>query len=282
MNLRLRIVSGAVLLAVLFAALWVGTPAATALVAAAVAVAAWEYSALAGGIGLRPPAWLLYPLALWLAIRLAFPAAYQDAQWPLLAALAAGLPATVVLRSGFDRWAAAVAGSVYLGFGLSFYLALFLWRPSDTQHFGLRLVVLVLLGVMACDTVAYFAGSAFGRRSFFASISPRKTVEGALAGALAAIVVVAAAGPALIGIGAVTGAGMGALIGVAAQAGDLVESAIKRQAGVKESSALIPGHGGLLDRFDSLILVAPVAFHFVNYVAGVGVGQPVCVFTHAR
>ena len=267
MNLRLRIVSGAALLAVLSAALWVGTPAAAALVAIAAVLAAWEYSALLGRSGRRPPAWLLYPLTVWLALRLVFPAAYQDVQWPLLAAVAVGLPAVVVLRTGVERWAAALAGGVYVGFSLGFYLALLLWHPADTEHFGLRLVVLVLLGVMACDTVAYFAGSAFGRRPFFPSISPRKTVEGALAGAVAAIVVGAAAGPALTGIGAAAGAGMGALIAVAAQAGDLVESAIKRQAGVKESSGLIPGHGGLLDRVDSLLLVGPVVYCYLRLIA---------------
>ena len=75
------------------------------------------------------------------------------------------------------------------------------------------------------------------------------------------------AGPALVGIGAGTAAGMGALIAVAAQGGDLVESAIKRQAGVKESSGLIPGHGGLLDRLDSLVLVGPVVYCYLRLVA---------------
>ena len=91
--------------------------------------------------------------------------------------------------------------------------------------------------------------------------------EGGAKRQVSGIVVVAAAGPALIGIGAGTGAGMGALIGVAAQAGDLVESAIKRQAGVKESSALIPGHGGLLDRLDSLVLVGPVVYCYLRLIA---------------
>src|SRR5438105_4758395 len=173
MNLWLRITSGAILLAVLFAALWVDTPAVAALVGLAVVVAMWEYSALLDRIGPRPPAWLLYPLALWLALRLIFPPAYQDAQWPLVAAVAVGLIVAAALRTGFDRWASAVAGSLYVGFSLSFYLALFFWRPAGGTHFGLRLVVLVLIAVIACDTAAYLWGSAFGRRAFFASISPR-------------------------------------------------------------------------------------------------------------
>lgn len=267
MNLLLRIGSGAVLLVVLFAALWVGTPAIAALVGVAVLVATWEYAGLMAKAGPRPPAWLLVPLALWLALRLIFPAAYQDVEWPLVAALAAGLVASVALRIGFDRWATAVAGSLYLGFSLSFYLALFFWRPGDTTHFGLRLVALVLLCVIACDTVAYFGGSAFGRHPFFATISPHKTIEGAVGGALGAIVIGAALGPALVGLNPAVGAGLGALTGVAAQAGDLVESALKRRAGVKESSGLIPGHGGLLDRLDSLVLVGPVVYCYLRLVA---------------
>jgi len=267
MNLWLRITSGAVLLAVLFAALWVGTPAAAAVVAIAAAVALWEYRGLLGRIGQPPPGWLLYPLGLWLALRLIFPAAYQDVQWPLIAAVSAGLIVAVTLRTGFVRWASALAGSLYIGLSLSFYLALFFWRPDDGNHFGLRLVVLVLAGVFACDTAAYIAGSAIGRRRFFAAISPRKTAEGAAAGAVAAILVGALAGPPLVGIGASAGAGLGALIAVAAQGGDLVESAIKRQAGVKESSGLIPGHGGLLDRLDSLLLVGPVVYCYLRLVA---------------
>ena len=259
--------SGAVLLAVVAGALWIGTPAIAVLIGAAVLGGCWELTGLLGRVGLAPPPWLLYPLALWLAIRLALPAAYQDAQWPLLAALTAGLLAGVVLRIGFERWAAAVAAAVYVGFSLGFFLALFGWQPAPDSHFGLRLVVLVLLAVIAGDTVAYFAGSALGRRPFFSKVSPHKTLEGAVAGAAASILAGAFAGPPLIGIGALSGAGLGALIALAAQGGDLVESALKRQAGVKDSSSLVPGHGGLLDRMDSLVLVGPVVYCYLRLIA---------------
>ena len=266
MNLLLRIVSGAVLLAVIGLALWAGTAAVAVLIGAVVLVGGYELSGLLTRTGLHPPGWILYPLSLWLAIRLALPAAYQDTQWPLLAALTAGLLAAVATRTSFTRWAAAVGGGVYLGFGLSFFLALYLW-PSSLAHFGLRLVGVVLLSVVAGDTAALFAGSAFGRHAFFSSISPHKTVEGAVAGALATMLVVVLAGPPLIGIGVAAAAGLGVLIAVAAQGGDLAESALKRQAGEKDSSKLIPGHGGLLDRVDSLVLVAPVAYCYLRLIA---------------
>ncbi|MFN2582722.1 MAG: phosphatidate cytidylyltransferase [Candidatus Dormibacteria bacterium] len=267
MNLLLRIVSGAVLIGIVGAALWLGTASVAALIGAGVLVACWELAGLLGKLRIAPPWWLLYPLALWLAIRLALPAAYQDAQWPLLAALSAGLLAAVLLRVSFDRWAGAVAAAVYAGFGLGFFLALYLWHGADSDHFGLRLVGLVLLAVIAGDVAAYFTGSAVGRHAFFQRLSPRKTLEGAVGGAVATIVVAALAGPPLIGINAAAGAGMGALIAIAAQGGDLAESALKRQAGVKDSSALIPGHGGLLDRIDSLVLVGPVVYCYLRLIA---------------
>ena len=274
MNLLLRIVSGAVLLAVIGLALWAGTAAVAVLIGAVVLVGCYELSGLLGRAGLRPPDWILYPLSLWLAIRLALPAAYQDVQWPVLAALTAGLLAAVATKTPFTRWAAAVGGSVYLGFGLGFFLALFL-VPVDgslpsgggPDHLGVRLVGLVLLAVIAGDTAAFFIGKGVGRHPFFPWISPHKTVEGAIAGAAATLLLVVLAGPALVGIGAAAAAGLGALIAVAAQGGDLAESALKRQAGEKDSSHLIPGHGGLLDRVDSLVLVAPVAYCYLRLIA---------------
>lgn len=267
MNLLLRIVSGAVLLAVIAAALWAGTAAVAAFIGVCVVVGCWELSGLLRRAGAPAADWILYPLGLWLAIRVALPPAYQDAQWPLLAALTAGLLAAVVLRVEFTRWAAAVAGSLYVGFALGFFLALYLVHGSAGDHFGVRLVGLVILAVVAGDTAAFFTGRAVGRRPFFPWISPHKTVEGAIGGAVATILVVALAGPALISIGAGAAAGLGALITVAAQGGDLAESALKRQAGEKDSSRLIPGHGGLLDRIDSLVLVAPVAYWYLRLIA---------------
>jgi phosphatidate cytidylyltransferase len=266
MNLALRVVSGVVLLAIVVAALWVGVAGLAALVAVGAMVGAWEYSGLVRGVAV-PPALLLYPLTLWLALRFAFPAAYVSADWPLIAAVVVGLLALLGSRAGFRRWGTALAGAVYIGFSLGFFIALYRWHAIDPDHFGLRLVGLTVLCVFAGDTVAYFAGTAIGRRRFFASISPHKTLEGALSGAVASILVAALAGPALTGIAAAAGIGLGALIAVAAQGGDLVESKLKRDAGVKDSSSLIPGHGGLLDRMDSLVLVGPVVYCYLKLIA---------------
>ena len=267
MNLALRVVSGAFLLAVVAAALWVGVPAVAALVGLAAVLAAWEFAGLAGKVTVAPPVWLLYPLTIWLALRFVFPPAYTDAAWALVAALGTGLIAALLARVPFAGWASAVAGGVYIGLSLGFFIGLYRWHALDTSHFGLRLVALVILAVMAGDTVAYLVGSAAGRHPFFPAISPKKTLEGALAGAAGSVLVGVLAGPALVGMAAAAGAGLGALIAVAAQGGDLVESALKRAAGVKDSSALIPGHGGLLDRIDSLVLVGPVVYCYLKLIS---------------
>jgi phosphatidate cytidylyltransferase len=117
-----------------------------------------------------------------------------------------------------------------------------------------------------CDSSAYFVGGTFGRRRLAPNISPNKSVEGALAGLAAAAIVAT-----LIGFGLqvppLLMAGYGLAIAAATIVGDLVESFIKRQTGVKDSGVLIPGHGGLLDRMDSLLFCAPIAVLYLRAFA---------------
>jgi phosphatidate cytidylyltransferase len=267
MNLALRVVSGAALVAVIAAALWIGTAAVAVVVGAGALVGAWELRDLLGRMGPTPPAWLILPLSVWLGIRFVLPAADMATDWALAAAVVVGLLAGLLTRQSFAGWALAVGGAVYVGLCLGFWVAIYRWHVPDPNHLGLRLVALSLAGAIVGDTAAYFVGSAIGRHPFFHSISPRKSLEGAVAGAVASILVGALAGPWLIGISVPVGIGLGALITVAAQGGDLVESAIKREAGVKDSGTLIPGHGGLLDRADSIVLLAPVVYCYLKLIA---------------
>jgi len=267
MNLALRVVSGAALVAVIAAALWIGTAAVAVVVGAGALVGAWELRDLLGRMGPTPPAWLILPLSVWLGIRFVLPAADMATDWALAAAVVVGLLAGLLTRQSFAGWALAVGGAVYVGLCLGFWVAIYRWHVPDPNHLGLRLVALSLAGAVVGDTAAYFVGSAIGRHPFFHSISPRKSLEGAVAGAVASILVGAIAGPWLIGINIPLGIGLGALITIAAQGGDLVESAIKREAGVKDSGTLIPGHGGLLDRADSIVLLAPVVYCYLKLIA---------------
>jgi phosphatidate cytidylyltransferase len=261
-----RWLSGIVLLLLVAGAVAAGGSIFVAVLSAAAAVGAWEFAGLAGRLDARPPLWLLLPLTVWLAIRFAVPGAPPALDIGLGGALVAGLVGMVVTGSSWRGWMTAVAGAVYVGFSLGFYVALLTWRPGD-HGFGIEAVAVPVAAVVVCDTGAYIAGSAFGRRPFFPQLSPRKSLEGAVAGLIAAVIVAAVLGRLLLGISPWLGALEGLLVGVVAQAGDLAESALKRQGGAKDSSKLIPGHGGLLDRLDSLILVAPAVYCFYRLIS---------------
>jgi phosphatidate cytidylyltransferase len=147
-------------------------------------------------------------------------------------------------------------------------------------------VLLILVAVELNDVFAYASGKTFGRRKLIPNTSPGKTVAGAI-GALLLTTPLVAVGFHFIYPGTpldtpVRLAALGVLVSVLGQLGDLVLSSVKRDLGLKDIGATIPGHGGLLDRFDSLLLVAPAVFHYLNYFVGVGVGQPICIFTGAR
>jgi phosphatidate cytidylyltransferase len=236
-----------------------GGPLFVAVVAAAAAVGAWEFAGLAGRLDAAPPLWLLLPLTVWLAIRFAVPGHPPALDIGLGGALVAGLAGVVLAGVAWRNWMAAVAGAVYIGFSLGFYVALLDWRPGD-HGFGIKAVAVPVAAVVLCDTAAYVAGSLLGRHPFFPQLSPRKSLEGAVAGLVAAIGIAALLGGVLLGISPWLGALLGLVVAVTAQAGDLAESALKRQGGAKDSSRLIPGHGGLLDRLDSLVLVAPAVY----------------------
>lgn len=131
-------------------------------------------------------------------------------------------------------------------------------RSSVEPSFA-RWALLALAVTWAADVAAYAVGSRMGRHQLAPRLSPRKTIEGTVAGIVAAALAAAAIG-ALYGLAQVGVAIVALLAGPAALAGDLLESALKRAAGVKDSGGIVPGHGGVLDRIDSLLLVAPVVY----------------------
>lgn len=139
------------------------------------------------------------------------------------------------------------------------------------------MILLLLVGVELNDVFAYLSGKAFGRRKLAPNTSPNKTNGGAvgamvLTGALVMLLGRAVfAGTPMAGWGHL--AGLGVMLSVAGQLGDLMLSSIKRDVGVKDMGVSLPGHGGLLDRFDSLLLAAPAFFHYVGYFNGIGLEE---------
>jgi phosphatidate cytidylyltransferase len=121
-------------------------------------------------------------------------------------------------------------------------------------------VLLVVFATWACDTGAFFTGRAVGRHKLAPEISPGKTVEGAIGGWLCALAMALLVGG-FLRLDLRIAASLGAMIGVLSQVGDLCESAIKRDLGIKDFSGLLPGHGGILDRFDSLLMTAPLVYY---------------------
>lgn len=128
---------------------------------------------------------------------------------------------------------------------------------------GTAFVWIAFIGTWANDTVAFFVGSNFGKHKLCPAVSPGKTIEGAAGGVAGSVLVVAALGS-LFGFSMLHGIMIGLLIGVTAPLGDLAESAIKRFAGSKDSGSILPGHGGVLDRFDSIMFVVPVVYYYMQ------------------
>jgi phosphatidate cytidylyltransferase len=145
------------------------------------------------------------------------------------------------------------------------------------------ILLLILCSVELNDIFAYICGHLFGHRKFVPNTSPNKTVGGALGALVLTTPLVAVIAHFIWTNTALDNPicliGLGIIVSIVGQFGDLMLSAIKRDLGLKDTAKLIPGHGGLLDRFDSLILVAPAVFHYVNYFVGFAAGQPERIFT---
>lgn len=152
---------------------------------------------------------------------------------------------------------ASLAGLAWLGGGLAALRALVSVHPEGSAWDPRPLVLLLLLPIWAADTFAFFGGRAFGKRLLAPQVSPKKTVEGALCGLFSAVVV---AGLVAFWLRVPVGTGLfvGFVAGTLGPAGDLLESLLKRRVNLKDSGTLLPGHGGVLDRIDSLLLASPL------------------------
>jgi len=272
-ELTKRVLASVVLAPTVVVAAYLGGAALAALLGIIAALGAWEVGRIAAARDVRP-------LSVGIGIAAAIPLLVQAHHIRLytlplsVAAVAfvALLGAAIFVRGVDGRPLTSVAVTVfaalYTGGTLAFAYGLRYHRftiPAEPAA-GTALVFLPIVLTWASDIGAYFVGRAVGRRKLIPAVSPGKTVEGALGGVVATVLAAwlyaefvleplahLALRPAAIVL-------FGVAISVAAQLGDLAESLLKREAGVKDSSRLIPGHGGVLDRLDSLFFVLPVAY----------------------
>jgi phosphatidate cytidylyltransferase len=263
-----------------------GGAALAALLAIVSALAAWEFFRIARASGLTPLEDVGIPLAgvVPLFVHARYLRLYELPLSGMALAVLAILTIVLFVRGvngkPLGAAAATVFGVVYTGGMLSFGYAI---RYHEYVIESVRvplgrlavaagglLLLLPLLLTWASDIGAFFVGRAFGKRKLMPSVSPGKTVEGAVGGLLATMligwlyarfVLTPATQLAFVRGGIFLFA---LLVSVAAQVGDLAESLLKREAGMKDSSHIIPGHGGVLDRFDSLLFVLPVSYVLFN------------------
>jgi phosphatidate cytidylyltransferase len=270
--LRQRAISAALLVPPLVVVLALGGVWIVVLVAAATALAAVEIFRLLRSAGYPSVPALGVVLAVGLVLDAAAPRELEASGLILVAVgiilAAVGAFAKRDPREGLPSWFATVFGALYASL-LAFVVRLGEAAPEPPPGAPLVAlggergwIILLVLGVWAYDTGAYFVGRRFGRRKFLTHISPSKTYAGLVGGFIACTVVVTAIA---VGLGepATIGLLLGPLLAGAAQAGDLAESMLKRAAGMKDSGSLIPGHGGILDRLDSFLFAAPVVTLFV-------------------
>lgn len=297
--LRTRIITAVILAPLILLVVFLGEPWLSLLIGVAAFLALVELVSLLDAAGYQPPQVLtiLSGVALTAASLISVNAAnVGGVLTSVIAALdppgivAAVLVAVILLlaaaafmrgdpKVGYVTWSMSVFGCAYIGLLLpTIALVAHLPAPGGTAAtpvgvFGLPsgvawALTLVLI-VWAYDTGAYLVGRQVGRTRLVEHISPAKTVEG-LVGGLVAATIGAGIGAALIGLEPWHPLILGPVVGVAAQAGDLAESLLKRAADRKESGSLVPGHGGILDRIDSFLFAAPVLAGYALLVAGRG------------
>ncbi len=252
-----RIASALVLIPIVLLAIWLGGPWFAGFIALFALRATWEFYELVRKSGHRPTD--VAGLALVIAFML-------DAYFPRQGIAVFGMVSVLMalmLRQVFRKdltgftanWALTLAGALYVG-GLSSHLVALRGLP-----YGVEWIALTCAVTWVCDSAAYFFGSRWGRHGFFTHVSPHKTWEGAIAGFIGGIIAALIAGR-FVQLLPWQSLLLGAVMVVGLTLGDLCESLFKREVGVKDSSHLIPGHGGMLDRLDSILFAGVIAYYF--------------------
>jgi len=261
--LKQRVITGLWGIPLLIAAVWFAQPIPwfTVLVAIWGLLAVYEFYKLMAGAKVPP---LIYFGLIWTLLFIISPHCSYTLTMPLLLTSAVVLSLLWLLlrpqkEGAFIGWAWTIAGILYIGWLLSHLVAL---RGLDD---GRNWIFLALFTNFGSDTAAYFTGRALGRHHLAPSISPGKTWEGTIAGILGAIIIsllFTIPSPLSLPLGYGQAIVLGLLVSIFGQLGDLIESLLKRNMGVKDSGRLLPGHGGALDRIDSVVFAGVVVYYY--------------------
>ena len=259
-----RVLSGAALIALAVGVVWFAPDSVFQLFAAVLAtLCVRELVVLAGASDLRVSMFPVLIATLLTAGTVGMQSGYALEVALMAALVAIGLGALGSWRGGANALAtvsAALFPALYIGLPIGAMVAV-------RTFAGPRVLFLLMLTVMVSDTAQYYTGRAFGTRPLAPAISPKKTIEGAIGGFVFGTVLFVGVGAWWVpGMPVIFRIGLGLALVALGIAGDLFESMLKRSAGVKDSSALIPGHGGILDRIDALLFAAPIYYIFLKYV----------------
>lgn len=262
--LKQRVITALWIIPLLVAAAWFDKPLPWFTILAAIwgLLAVSEFYMMAARLKVQP---LAYFGLIWTLLFILSPHFGYDFLIPLLLTSAVILPLIwLVLRpqkeGAFISWAWTIAGILYVGWLLSYFVAL---RGVDD---GRNWVFLALFATVGSDSAAFFIGRGLGRHKLAPHISPGKTWEGVIGGILGAIIVsllFTLPTPLHLSFNYWQAILLGLLISIFGQLGDLVESLLKRNTGVKNSGKLLPGHGGFLDRIDSIVFAGIVVYYYV-------------------
>lgn len=278
-SVGLRWLTAAIVIPIVLALVWFGGWVAFAGSLLVLAICTSELLYMLRNAGYHPPIIITTGLGILFLV-----AAMLPAQRLLILEIGLGAAILVPFPSLFFRqrldgavvdWSLTLAISIYLGWSVSCFLVLRGYEPVTLQftpafvvHFphGVWWVLTVLLGVWGFDTAAFFSGRYLGRHRLAPLISPAKTWEGAIGGFALSMLATVLCTVVPLGVPWYLAVALGLLIGIAAILGDLAESLIKRQSKVKDSGQIMPGHGGLLDRIDSLLFAVIVVFLFAQFM----------------
>ncbi|MEE2754639.1 MAG: phosphatidate cytidylyltransferase [Candidatus Latescibacterota bacterium] len=264
-NLTQRVAVGAVFGPLILGVFWVGGLALLVVLCVLVGGGVWEFYRMQQEKGLQP--WVIPGVVASLLWCLSV---YFHGVADLVVPLAILLVLIAITGSGLGGRSLAnvevtLMGVLYVG-----VLASFAYQVRTSSFDGLTanetagVATLILISIWISDIASYFAGRAFGKCHPFPEISPGKTEAGFVGGILGSVGIVVVAATQFDFLSLTDGVGLGLIVGVGAPAGDLIESMIKRDAGVKDASAVIPGHGGILDRFDSFLIVFPLVYVYIS------------------